>query len=87
MGHVFQDVIKTRVERSVKEEAKIVLESMGMNLSDAIRLFLRQTIIMQRLPFSVNAPNAITLAAIKKAEAGAAGTKISLSEFSKLLAD
>ena len=44
-----------------------VLASCGLNLSDAIRLFLRQVVAQKGLPFEVKAPNATTRAAMQEA--------------------
>ena len=41
-----------------------------MNVSDAIRLFLRQAVAQNGLPFEVKAPNAVTLAAMEEARSG-----------------
>jgi len=45
----------------------MVLAECGLNLSDAIRLFLRQVVAHQGLPFEVRTPNAVTVAAMKAA--------------------
>ena len=42
-----------RVDDNVKKEASNIYESCGLNLSSAINMFLRQTIIKKRFPLSV----------------------------------
>lgn len=42
----------------------------GLNLSDAIRLFLRQVVVNNGLPFEVKVPNATTRAAMEEARGG-----------------
>ena len=60
--------IRSRIEPELKDEAQDVLSRVGLNISDAIRLFLRQVIVAQGLPFEVrNAPNAATQAAMLEA--------------------
>ena len=61
-----------RVDESLKQEAEILYKDLGMSLSTAFNVFLRQSIREQRLPFEVrkNVPNATTIAAIKAAEQG-----------------
>ena len=44
-----------------------MLDACGLNFSDAIRLFLRQLVAEQGLPFEVKVPNAITRAAMMEA--------------------
>ena len=59
--------IRSRIEPDLKEEATRVLADCGLNLSDAIRLFLRQVIVNNGLPFEVKIPNAATRAAMEEA--------------------
>lgn len=61
-----------RVDESLKQEAELLYRDLGMSLSTAFNVFLRQSIREQRLPFEVrkNVPNATTIAAIKAAEQG-----------------
>ena len=60
--------IRSRIEPELKEEAQDVLNRVGLNISDAIRLFLRQVIVAKGLPFEVREiPNATTQAAILEA--------------------
>ena len=50
-------------------------------MSDAIRLFLRQVVAQNGLPFLVKAPNAKTLAAIEEVESGNLARFSSVQEF------
>lgn len=59
--------VRSRVEPELKDRATEVLAHCGLNLSDAIRLFLRQVVAQNGLPFEVKAPNAETIAAMEKA--------------------
>src|SRR5438105_13349572 len=60
--------IRSRIEPELKEEAQDVLGRVGLNISDAIRLFLRQVVAAKGLPFEVrHTPNAATQAAILEA--------------------
>jgi DNA-damage-inducible protein J len=54
----------------VKEEASLVLEAMGLSMSDAIRLLLVRIAKDKALPFEVKVPNATTIATIEAAERG-----------------
>jgi len=60
---------RSRIEPELKDRASNVLAECGLNLSDAIRLFLRQVVAQQGLPFEVRTPNAVTVAAMKEARA------------------
>lgn len=59
--------IRSRIEPDLKEGATRILADCGLNLSDAIRLFLRQVVINNGLPFEVKIPNATTRAAMEEA--------------------
>ena len=59
--------IRSRIEPELKEQAQRVLDDCGLNLSDAIRLFLRQIVATGGLPFEVKVPNAATQAAMLEA--------------------
>ncbi|MFD0704258.1 type II toxin-antitoxin system RelB/DinJ family antitoxin [Alloscardovia venturai] len=43
--------LQVRVNQEVKDEAVIVLESIGMDLTSAINLFLKQVIVTRSIPF------------------------------------
>lgn len=60
--------IRSRIEPELKDEAQDVLSRVGLNISDAIRLFLRQVVVVKGLPFEIReTPNATTQAAILEA--------------------
>src|SRR2546421_12308612 len=60
--------IRSRIEPELKQEAQDVLGRVGLNISDAIRLFLRQVVAAKGLPFEVrHVPNAATQTAIFEA--------------------
>lgn len=62
--------VRSRVEPELKRDAAAVLKAAGLDLSTAIRLFLRSIVESGGLPIAVPRPNAKTLAAIKAAKAG-----------------
>ncbi len=58
--------LNIRVDKAVKAEAESILSNLGLNLTTAINIFLRQTIRTNGIPFAVvlDTPNAETEAAI-----------------------
>ena len=62
--------VRSRVEPELKREAAAVLKAAGLDVSTAIRLFLRSVVEKGGLPIDVPRPNAATLAAIKAAKDG-----------------
>lgn len=59
-----------RIDVDLKRQAEALLGDLGMSLSTAFNIFLRQTVREQRIPFVIGreVPNATTMAAIKAAE-------------------
>jgi len=62
--------VRSRVEPELKRDAAAVLKASGLDVSTAIRLFLRSVVETGGLPIDVPRPNAKTLAAIRSAKAG-----------------
>ena len=64
------ETIRARVDAKLKARAEGVLEKLGLNASDAIRLFYKQVALQKGLPFDVKLPNATTRRALKDADEG-----------------
>lgn len=64
--------IRSRIEPDLKEQSTEVLAELGLDLSGAIRLFLRQVVEVRGLPFEVRKPTAKTVAAMTEAREMAA---------------
>ena len=84
-------VIQIRVDNDLKEEAVAIYKKIGLDLSTAIRLFLKKTVQVQTLPFDVRVdPEAAdrVAAAIKKMNdiSKANGNdKLTLEEINKII--
>lgn len=63
-------LIQTRINGTVKAEASAVLATMGLTVSDAVRLLLIRVAQDKALPFEPFRPNAETIAAMEDARAG-----------------
>lgn len=48
------DVVRARIDGSVKEEAANVLAGMGLSISDAIRMLLIRVVADKAIPFDIN---------------------------------
>ena len=59
-----------RVDENLKAKADALFADLGMSLSTAFNIFLRQSVREQQIPFAIsrNIPNAVTLAAMDSAE-------------------
>ncbi len=58
--------INVRVEEKVKKQASELFEELGLDMSTALNLFLRQAISYGGIPFEIRKPNKITLEAIEE---------------------
>ena len=76
--------VRARIDAKTKKRAADALETMGLSISDAIRLLMRRVADERRLPFEVKAPNATTREAIAELEAG---KRKRLADVDALLAD
>ena len=77
-------LVQTRIDGAIKEEAAAVLAAMGLTVSDAVRLLLTKVAQDKALPFEPLIPNATTIEAMKEARRG--GLK-SFASVEDLMAD
>ncbi len=90
--------VMTRVEPEIKEQAEAVLTQLGISMSAAMSMYLRQIALQRKIPFEMALPNAkpISLSALTDAEFDslmdsaaqnyAAGNCTDIAEFRKELA-
>ncbi len=58
------EVVRARISSDLKIRADEVLGALGMNLSDAIRIFLTQVSLRNEFPIELKIPNKVTLEAM-----------------------
>jgi len=63
-------VVRARIDEQIKEEAAAVLATMGLTVSDAVRLMLTRVAREHTLPFNPLIPNEETVEAMKEARRG-----------------
>ena len=63
--------LNIRTDKEIKAQAERIFDELGMNMSTAVNIFLRQAIRMNGMPFDVRlpVPNATTAAAIEEGRA------------------
>jgi DNA-damage-inducible protein J len=59
--------VRCRIDEDLKARATEVLSACGLSISDAMRLFLRQVVAAQGLPFEVRVPSEKTARAMMEA--------------------
>ncbi len=62
--------ISIRMDVELKKQAEQLFSELGMNMTTAFNIFLRQAVRQQRIPFDValKMPNAETIAAMEEAD-------------------
>jgi DNA-damage-inducible protein J len=60
--------LSIRMERELKEQAESLFSELGMNMTTALNIFVRQSVRQGKIPFeiSLNIPNAETAAALRE---------------------
>jgi DNA-damage-inducible protein J len=61
--------VQIRIEPELKASVEVILDHLGLSMSSAISLFLKQVVLHDGLPFAVKIPNAETRAALDEIEA------------------
>jgi DNA-damage-inducible protein J len=62
-------MVHVRVDEKTKARATKALASMGLSVSDAVRVMLTRVAVEKRLPFALRVPNAATQTAMREARA------------------
>ncbi len=60
-------VVRARIDEDIKNEATLVLEAMGLTVSDALRMMMVRIAKEKSLPFEPLVPNAKTISAMHEA--------------------
>ena len=64
------EVVRARVDGRLKEEATAILATMGLTVSDFVRIGLTKVVSEQGLPFEMRVPNRLTAETLAKSECG-----------------
>jgi len=59
--------VRARIDQDIKDDATAVLDSLGLTVSDVMRMTLTRIALEKALPIELTRPNAQTLAAIEDA--------------------
>lgn len=62
--------VRARIDAALKDEAAAILETMGLTVSDFIRIGLTKVVSEQGLPFEMRVPNQKTAETLAKSERG-----------------
>jgi len=71
------------LDSDMKEQAKSIFKKYGVSLSDAINMFLTQSVLEKGLPFEIKIPNGETAQAIQDARDGINFDTLTLEDLEK----
>lgn len=69
------EAINAHIEPKLKADAERILDKLGLDASDAIRVFYKQVVLRKGLPFDVAIPNEATRQAMRDVKKGRGLTK------------
>ena len=83
-----QATLSIRVDSQLKKDFDYFCQDMGMNMTTALSVFMRQAVRENRIPFEIKGdiPNAETIKAIEETEKGT-GLSKSYSSVDKMMVD
>lgn len=62
--------VRARIDENLKNEAATVLETMGLTVSDLVRITLTKVAREKALPFELRVPSGLTAQTLAKSERG-----------------
>lgn len=60
-------MLHIRVDDDLRDDAVAIFDSLGLTMSEAVRLFLHRVVVSQGLPLELKVPNERTRAALQEA--------------------
>ena len=60
-----RETTSIKLDKSTKEEAKKVFSQLGINMGDAVNMFLTQVALRKEIPFEIKIPNNETKTAMQ----------------------
>lgn len=66
------DILNIRIEPELKKQVETTLNDLGMNIAEAVTIFLKQVVLTDSIPFIIKKPklNTETIRTIEEAKKG-----------------
>ncbi len=66
------DMLNIRIEPELKKQVESTLNDLGMNIAEAVTIFLKQVVLTDSIPFMIRKPklNAETIKTMEEAKKG-----------------
>ena len=68
MKTLANEIVRVRINDQLKNDAKAVLESLGLTMSEAVRIFLKRVVDEKALPFVLRMPAHLDISQMSKDE-------------------
>jgi len=68
---------------NIKDQAKEIFNQYGLSLSQAVNIFLTQSVLNRGIPFNIKIPNEETLQAMRDVETGENYEDVTLEDLKK----
>jgi DNA-damage-inducible protein J len=62
--------IQVRIDQDTKQKAIKILSALHIDMSEAIKMYLRQIVLNKGIPFELRIPNELTARTMAKTQAG-----------------
>jgi DNA-damage-inducible protein J len=62
--------LNTRIDAKSKEQARKILDCLGLSMSEAISMYFRQIILRRGIPFDIEIPNELTAKTLRDSRKG-----------------
>lgn len=76
-------MIHTRIDQKLKHEAESIFNALGINTTEAIRIFFTKVVMTRGIPFELKIPNRKTLKAIEDSRLNQNLSPFSLEDLDK----
>ncbi len=64
------DVVRVRIDSDLKQDVESILDTLGLNVSDAVNMYFKMIKHKRGIPFDVKIPNETTVKAMEDAMKG-----------------
>ncbi|MCT7909139.1 type II toxin-antitoxin system RelB/DinJ family antitoxin [Arcobacter lacus] len=78
-----RETTSIKLDKTTKEKAKVIFEQLGVNMGEAINMFLTQVVLNKGIPFNIKLPNEETQKAMKDIVEGKNIEKLDIKELKR----
>lgn len=78
-----RETTSIKLDKTTKEKAKVIFEQLGVNMGEAINMFLTQVVLNKGIPFNIKLPNEETAQTLKEIIEGKNIEKFDIKELKR----